>query len=152
MAGICFFFEPYDIDVWSGRRIDLDAWNYACNAAGDIDHVVVINRTRQKIRSPNADIKFDLVESSKTNIALDDVPDFKGNVAYICCPWDRAKNKTSLWDFDHNVDWYVFGPANGWREELENGVYIPQNGIGAMHSTHIATTILLHRYQAQGVK
>lgn len=138
MAGICFYFERYDIDVWSGRDIDLDAWNYACKAAGDIDKAVVINRTSKKLKSFDTSMEFEVV---------DELPHLPGRVVYVCCPWDDVDNRVSLWNFEHNVDWYVFGPANGWRKKIDSGIYVPQNGLAALHSTHIASTVLLHRYK-----
>lgn len=138
MVGICFYFERYDVDVWSGRRIDLDAWNYAIKAAGDIDRMIVINRSHMEIKTPDGNLKFKVV---------DELPELEGNVAYICCPWNKAKTKISLWDFDHNVDWYVFGPANGWQHEIDTGVYVPQAGQAALHATHVASTVMFHRYR-----
>ena len=34
MAGIVFWFENNDRDVFSGRQVDLDAWRYAIKAGG----------------------------------------------------------------------------------------------------------------------
>lgn len=53
-VGVCFYFEDNDVDVWSGRSIDLDAWNYAIKAAGDIKDVVIINRTNENLRTLDA--------------------------------------------------------------------------------------------------
>jgi hypothetical protein len=139
MVGICFYFESYDKDVWSGRRIDLDAWNYAAKAVGDVDRIIVINKTFSEIKNPDSGT-FDFK-------VVTEIPKLEGKIIKVCCPWDKCKNLKSLWDFDHNVDWYVFGPADGWREEIENGVYIPQNGKAALHSTHVASTVLFHRYE-----
>ena len=139
MVGICFYFEDHDIDVWSGRRIDLDAWNYAIKAAGDIDEVCIINTTNMRIEGPDTTLKTTIVKT---------LPQLPGKVANICCPWDTAKTKVSLWDFDHNIDWYVFGPALGWQQSTINvGVYIPvATQRIALHAIHIASTVLLHRY------
>ena len=138
MVGVCFYFEDNDVDVWSGRRIDLDAWNYAAKAAGDIDKMIVINKTLSKLTTPDGELDFSVVE---------ELPELEGRIAYICCPWNKMKLATPLWDFDHNVDWYVFGPAGGWHHEVDIGVYIPQAGIGALHSTHVASTVMFHRYR-----
>jgi len=132
MAGICFFFEDSDVDVWSGK--DLDAWNYAIKAAGDVDNMIVVNKTDQYLQSPDVNLGFQVVN---------ELPELE-NATFIKCPWDSGEN-ISLWDFDHNTDWYVFGPASGWGGV--DGVCIPQNGIGACHSVHIATTVMFHRYQ-----
>ena len=69
MAGVVFFFEQNDVDVWSGRPVDLDAWALACLAAGDIDRVVVVNRTNEALR-PFVD-RFEVVSE------LPDVPDLE---------------------------------------------------------------------------
>jgi hypothetical protein len=138
MAGICFYFESYDLDVWSGREIDLDAWNYACKACGDIDKIIVVDKTYSNIKTPDSSLDFKIVHT---------LPELEGKIIQICCPWNDMENSVSLWDFDHNVDWYVFGPASGWKNKIKNGLYIPQKGIAALHSVHIASTILLHRYE-----
>lgn len=140
MAGICFFFEENDIDVWSGRTIDLDAWNYAAKAAGDIDKIIVVNKTDKILNTPDINFDFKVVK---------ELPDFnEEKKIYVCCPWNNMKNSISLWDFNHDVDWYIFGPASGWKSVIDYGLYVPQCGIGALHSTHIASIVLLHRYKA----
>ena len=136
MAGLCFFFEDPDVDVWSGK--DLDAWNYAAKLAGDIDKMVVINKTDQVITSPDRALDFTV---------LKDLPDFDDAV-YLTPPWHKSN---SLWNFDHDVDWYVFGPAAGWAFESDNMICIPQHGMGAVHSVHAATTVMFHRYFVRGV-
>lgn len=139
MAGICFYFEENDVDVWSGRDIDFDAWNYAIKAAGDITDVIVINKTTKELQTLDASLNFSVVQ---------ELPQLTGNIATICCPWN-TDNGVSLWEFDHTgVDWYLFGPAAGWNPNVNGGVYVPQNGYGALHSTHIASIVLLHRYGA----
>lgn len=138
MVGICFYFEDNDTDVWSGRRIDLDAWNYAAKAAGDIDEMIVINRTNNTLTTPDGNMAFQVV---------DEPPTLSGHIAHICCPWDKMREAVPLWKFDHKVDWYVFGPANGWQHEVDVGVYVPQAGQAALHSTHVASTVMFHRYR-----
>ena len=133
MAGICFYYEDVDVDVWSGK--DLDAWNYACKVAGDITKMIVVNGTDQIVVSPDSELDFEVVE---------ELPEL-GKAAYIVCPWESPS--LSLWDFEHDVDWYVFGPASGWNAPLEESrVSIPQSGRGAVHSAHIATVVMFHRY------
>jgi len=139
MAGVVFFFEEQDVDVFSGRQLALSAWNYAIKAAGDIDKVIVVNRTTQKIGSFDSSLSFTVV---------DELPVLAGRLAYIVCPWDNVKTKTPLWDFDHEVDWYIFGPAAGWRKypPLLEGITVPMAGKGALHAVHIASTVMLHRF------
>jgi len=146
MAGIIFYFEENDIDVFSGRELDLSAWNYAIKTSGDITKVIIINKTNQVISSFDYGLEqFTLVPSEKDlNIPEEDV------VVQVACPWNPTNNeKVSIWDFNHDVDWYYFGPANGWSnlEESNKVVYIPQNGQGAMHAIHIVSAVMLHRYK-----
>ena len=117
MSGICFFFEQNDIDVWSGRSIDLDAWNYAMKAAGDITKLIVINRTDTVIVSPDADLE--LFEVHQEFPALD------GRVVRCVCPWDKT--------VDPSVS-----------------LYVPQAGKGSLHSVHIASVVMLHRFYGVG--
>lgn len=144
MAGICFFFESNDVDVWSGREIDLDAWAYAVLNAKDIDRVIVVNRTSNRVRR--------FLDNFQVTSAL---PVLEGRVVHVICPWDDADQKTSLWSFDHQTDWYVFGPASGWLSlglPIEQGVYVPGGAPGriALHATHAASIVLAHRYHVLG--
>lgn len=135
MAGLCFFFEAEDVDVWSGKN--LDAWNYAAKAAGDIDRMLVINRTDQTLLSPDADLaSFEVVA---------ELPALERAV-YLIGPREDNSEAINLWKFNHDIDWYVFGPAMGWTKPMVPGVYVPQNGVGALHSVHIASVVMLHRY------
>lgn len=136
MPGVCFFFEENSADVWSGRPIDLDAWRYAILLAGDVDRVHIVNRTAAPL---HVGLEVLCSESSE-------LPAFDGVVAHAVCPWDAATVRIPLWDFDHRVDWYVFGPAAGWHQEAPLGVYIPQAGMAAVHSVHAATVFMAHRY------
>ena len=61
MAGIVFFYEDYDVDVFSGTHESLLPWNYACKIAGDIDAVRVINKTGQTIQSFDMSLDFQVV-------------------------------------------------------------------------------------------
>jgi hypothetical protein len=143
MAGIVFFFEDNDVDIFSGRRIDLSAWNYAIKSAGDVDRVIVVNKTDKALPSIDSDfLQFEIIS---------ELPILSGHVTRIICPWDNADIKIPLWDFNHNTDWYVFGPAGGWGRYAtpSNGVYIPMANSGALHSVHIASAVMLHRF---GVK
>jgi hypothetical protein len=143
MAGIVFFFEENDVDLFSGRRIDLSAWNYAIKSAGDIDRVIVVNRTNMNISSFDSELTEFRIER--------EIPVLTGKVCHIICPWDTSNVNIPLWDFDHDVDWYLFGPAAGWRKYgcVDFGVSVPMSGRGALHAVHIASTIMLHRF---GVK
>jgi hypothetical protein len=137
MAGLVFYYQDSDIDVWSGHN--LDAWNYAASAAGSIDKMIVINQTDQVVNTPNASLEFRLVE---------EMPVLEGHKTLVVCPWEIAP-KVSLANFDHDTDWYVFGPAQGWGNPLPSAdayLTIPQAGQGACHSVHVATAIMYDRY------
>ena len=136
MAGIVFYFEDNNVDVFSGRREDLDAWNYACKFAGDIDKVVIINE------SSGETTPFDV--SLDTQIVAE-MPKLEGSSVQLIPPGSATEIGQSLWDFDHKIDWYVFGPARGMAPEGDH-IYIPQAGVGHMHSVHIASVVLAHRH------
>jgi hypothetical protein len=140
MTGITFFFENNDTDVWSGRRVDLDAWNYACKAAGDIDSVIIINKTAMEIKH------FDVKMNTHIVSTWEEAEEIMSGdrQTFITCPWDGGSH-SPLYDFDHKTDWYVFGPASGWKVPRD-GIYIPQAGRGSLHSMHIASAVLLHRF------
>lgn len=137
MVGIVFFFEDNDIDVWSGRRIDFDVWNNAVKTTADVRQAIIINKTSADLQSWDADMEI---------IITTDFPTLSGRVAHLICPWNNADTKISLWDFDHQVDWYVFGPAAGWHEQIQLGITIPQYGTCALHSLHVASIVMMHRF------
>ena len=137
MAGLCFYFEDYDVDVWSGH--DLDAWNYAAKTAGDITKIIVVNKTDQLIRSPDSSLElFEVVQ---------ELPKLPNSIKCVG-PNEKGPNAISLWDFSHDVDWYIFGPAAGWGGQVD-GLNIPQAGRGALHSVHACTVIMTHRYHVK---
>lgn len=140
MAGICFYFEDADVDVWSGK--DFDAWNYACKVAGDIDSAFVVNATDQVLQAFDTSMDFRTFDS-----LADAEQSMSGVKSFVGCPWDQG-NYTPLYQCDHSlIDWYIFGPAAGWSE-THDGICIPQAGLGAVHSVHAATAIMFQRYWA----
>jgi hypothetical protein len=142
MAGICFFFENNDVDVWSGRNSDLDAWNYACKVAGDIDKAIIINQSSMDLKTFDENMDVKIVSSLKE-------ANIEGHITQLVCPWNTAET-TSLWDYDHNTDWYIFGPAEGWEQDFfGTQVCVPQHSKGGLHSVHVATTVMLHRYSVK---
>lgn len=144
MAGIVFYFENYDRDVWSGRKIDLDAWNYNCKVAG-IDKVIIVNNSVYDVSSFDKGMDVQIVK---------ELPEFKGHVTQLVCPWENTpSDKINLWDFDHETDWYVFGPADGWvgNHFADSYVTVPQNGIGAHHGVFIASVVMFHRFGIKGI-
>ena len=145
MAGICFFYEHEDVDVWSGKK--LDAWHYACKAAGDIDSIIVINLSDREPECPSKEYNFHVVQSIAEAEEL-----MEGHVTQVVCPWNFF-DVFEVWDYDHDTDWYIFGPASGWC-----GVEVGQTKItiqcanegAALHSVHAATVVLTSRYRALG--
>jgi len=144
MTGICFFFENEDVDVWSGK--DLDAWNYACKVAGDITDVIVINKTSQTLLPMDAAMNFTVVSTLEEAQAL-----MSGEIVYMACPWDNTI-LSSLTGYAHTANWYVLGPAAGWGSySIPSGMYVPQAGLAAVHSVHLATVLMFHRFWALNV-
>lgn len=135
MVGVAFYFEHNDIDVYSGRAIDLDAWNIASKISGDITEMLIVNRTEQKLNTPDTQLVFSVV---------DKLPILE-NAIYL----DPTKG-TSLWDLDHSpVEWYVFGPASGWDHQADptkRYIHIPTMMNVHCHSQHVMTAVMYHRY------
>jgi len=144
MTGIVFYYEDSDTDVWSGKKND--AWNYSLVASGGFTDVIIINLSESSPEGINRAFSSTVVTSLTAATDL-----MTGSIAQIVCPWDYPDDsKTSVWDYNHAADWYIFGPAGGWHTTQISGstkVYIPQAGSGALHSIHAATTILAHRYK-----
>jgi hypothetical protein len=136
LAGIAFFFEDNDTDVYSGRRVDLDAWNYASKMSNDIDRAIIVNRTDQKLQSFDRAMDIEIVDT---------LPELDGTVTRVVTPWSADDDTVELYDFDHRTDWYVFGPAAGFSPD-GSSVTIPQAGRGAMHSVHTASVVMAHRH------
>ena len=143
MAGLVFYFEDNDRDVWSGRNLDFDAWNYLAQIPGDITKIRVINKTQNTYDPFNEALDVEY---------LDALPDFgTDHVTQLVCPWEPVEY-IELWDFDHNTDWYVLGPANGWGGNHfgDQLVSVPQYSNVACHAIHIATVAMAHRYKVKG--
>jgi len=140
MASVCFFYEENDVDVFSGRQDLLDAWNYALLMAGDIDHVVIINLTDERLNF-NQSFKVDIVESVENFHEISD-----GQKVVLVGAENEFSNPVSLWDYDHKDDWYFFGSASG-HQLSESGISIPSENEMALHSVHAATVIFSHRYK-----
>ncbi len=147
MAGIIFYFEDNDKDVCSGRYADLDLWNYACKIAG-IEKAIIINKSSLNITSFDSDMDIIIIQDEK------ELPKLEGNIVQLVCPWEETPLKPiELWDTNHNFDWYFFGPSSGWKGNFPQGhsfLTIPQKGMGATHSIHVATATMYHRYNIKG--
>jgi len=155
VPGLAIHFERNDIDVWSGRQIDLDAYRYACKAFG-FDKLVVINLTGEKITV--GDSAFDWRE-------------FKSVEEFLETTTDRV-----LWfDLPHRIPpgctpriigkqphpkaecWYMFGPAAGWAPAPTKGddkqwATMPQLGSGALHGTHVASIVMFDAFRWRGLQ
>ena len=143
MAGIVFYFEDYDTDVWSGRPIDMDAWKYSVNASIGIDKVFIINKTEEEPKWFNNTMDIQIV---------DEMPELEGHITQLVTPSEMVrynKESLSLWDFNHDTDWYVFGPASGWGGNHFGDTFlsIPHNNNVHHHSVFIGTITLYHRYE-----
>lgn len=149
MAGIVFWFENNDRDVFSGRKVDLDAWRYAVKAGG-IEKARCFNATELEVKF---DKDFDFEVAGKDNIDfLDWVDSHKEeNLVFFDTEWSCPESAIPISDLDHStVDWYIFGAANGFHSDIlrdHNFVYLPINGMGALHSVHIASAVLLRRWE-----
>lgn len=138
MAGIVFYFENNDRDVWSGRRIDLDAWNYNCKI-GNIDKAIIVNLTSQELITfdGNMDVTF-----------VNELPSLIGHVTQLVTPIETT-GTTPLWDFNHETDWYILGPSSGWGGNYfaDTLLTIPQQSPVYHHSVFVATTLMFHRHK-----
>jgi hypothetical protein len=149
MAGIVFWFENFDKDVFSSRHpVDLDAWRYAAKA-GDIHNMHCINTS-----STFSDSQLQL-GGTGTNTFSETFEDWYAthsteNIVILETQWTAPPGSIALKDLDHsNVDWYVFGSSSGAPIGLPHQyVYLPQNGVAALHSAHIASAVMLRRFEA----
>lgn len=144
MAGIIFYFEDNDRDVYSGRPIDLDAWVYAAMAAGDVDKLAIVNRTDVDLQAAINGLHGQLQIE-----VTDNTPNVLGEIVRVVTPGEADTMTESIWDFKHDVDWYFFGPAEGHRP-AGRSIMIPQSGGGFLHSVHIASVVCLHRFHKLG--
>lgn len=128
MVSLAFYFQHHDLDVFSGRRQDVDAWNYSAKS-GEIDEIIMADETGNNWKT----------DSRTPHRFVADLNDLEGVVAYFC-----PHGETSLWSLDHSkIDVYAFGPASGWDSRpRELTVRIP--GI-EIHAQHAASVAMAHR-------
>lgn len=147
MAGIVFWFQEYDTDVFSGRPIDLDAWRYAIKA-GNIQEVKCVNETEEPISIGDTNMDFEIIGSNFedfTNWISD-----HSNIAIFDTEWTCPEGAIPLSELNHSdIDWYVFGSADLGVPKNINAqyVYLPISGTGALHSVHIASAVMLRRWE-----
>ena len=144
MAGLVFFYEDVDTDVYSGDPSTLAVWSYAAKLAGDVDNIVVVNTTDQRLTSPDQAMGFEVLPD------IEHLDAIQGHKTIVCCPWSGIVGAESLYTFSHDTEWYMFGPASGWLIPplYDSAVYVPQAGNGACHATHVATAVMFDRYRA----
>jgi len=153
MAGIIFFYEESYKDVFSGANEEtMNAWNYARHIGGGIDCMVVINCTGEHLESPDQSLDFLEIPCNRLDQAAEILNSINGsNKAFFVTPWEAPHFGTpqDLWSWDHETDWYVFGPASGWSaissHPVGTPITIPQHGMGAAHAIHVATAVMFHR-------
>ncbi len=139
MVGVCFFYEDQDTDVFSGRPEMLHAWNYALKSAGDVTRVAIINLTAKRTTFNKA-FDYRVYEDIKEFYATAD-----GSIMHVGAANEFDKS-ISLWNYKHDDDWLVFGPAHG-HPKLPYGLTIPAANNSVFHAVHAATVIMTHRYE-----
>ena len=148
MAGIVFWFELNDTDVFSGRPVDLDAWRYAIKAGG-IDKAVCFNESELELFF-DAGFDFTIGGGSVEEYELWIGNHKDLNLVFIETERSCPPGAISISSLDHNnVDYYIFGRSNGVpRNNLgKQYVFLPQNGVAYLHSVHIASAVLLRRWE-----
>jgi len=141
MAGIVFYFQEWDKDVWSGRAVDLDAWRYAARAGG-VEELRCINET---------DVVFpDWLNFECINNLTDWAEEHRNEkLVVVDTEWTCPEGAIPLSELNHSeVDWYIFGSTNPLPKlDWCQYVYLPQYGTGALHSVHIASAVMLRRWE-----
>lgn len=149
MAGIVFWFEDNDRDVFSGRRVDLDAWRYAVKAGG-IEKVRCFNSTELEV---SFDLGFDFEIAGRDDTDyLEWVDQHRDeNLVFFDTEWSCPDFAIPFAEVNHkDVDWYIFGRAAGLPGVPDDRfiyTYLPINGSAALHSLHIASAVLLRRWE-----
>jgi len=138
MATLVFYFEDSTFDVYSGKVVDLSAWNHACKVA-DIKNAIIINKSSQNITTFDADMDIQIVE---------EIPLFEGNVTQLVTPTEISE-ATSLYDFNHETDYYVIGPASGWKGNYfsDNYIFIPQHTTAAAYGLIAGSVVMYDRFR-----
>lgn len=144
-AGVVFWFQQEDTDVFSSRPIDLDAWRYAIKAGG-CDKARCINETEEDLKFDGA-FDFETIGSSQADLKnwLAD----KENVVVFQCEWSCPEDAIPLRELDHTkVDWYVFGHGANAPFNLDaQYVYMPIADQAGLHPVHAASAVMLRRWE-----
>ncbi len=152
--GIVVPFELNDIDVWSGREIDLDAYRYTLKGFG-LNKLIVINLAGAKLPTSKA---FDQEMDYRV---LDTYEEFfeqelgRSQLTLFEPQWEFGSHyaPTALQDLSHSKEgWYVFGPAMGfdksWVDLDIRYSYMPMIPRCAWHTTHLVAAVLWDRQKA----
>jgi len=134
-------FEDNYSDAWGGTEESLFMYKQMC-FNWNIDELRIIDLRSDKSRQPR-DETLNMKYYSSLEESISDLH----NCVYI-----DIHGTTNLWAFKHKKDMnYIIGASYGYRETpIGIRIRIPQNGHGELHSTHIASIILSHRYMNIG--
>lgn len=131
--GVCFHFELNDLDVWSGRQIDLDAWRYALKAFGG-NRLAMINLCNAQVQISDESIQFE--QHASLNAFLEAHP--TDTKVYV----EIGGENLDL--FEHpNECWYVFGGAQVSLPRADVGIPTPF----ALHPIHVEQIVLWDRFR-----
>lgn len=157
--GLCFHFETTDRDLWSGRKIDLDAWQTMC-VAFDVKKVVCIDLAGwAHIDWPQGGPDLKIVKS------LEEFEEYAGEDSlerriYVETPWTVPKENSppitpyrSINLTTDDIYWLIIGPSAGIKPSSNRKHYytVPQeggkNGKGpSLYPVHMASVPLSHFY------
>lgn len=119
-------------------------------AGGDIDEMIVINMTDFAPANPAEVIGRGLGNGFTVVQSLEQAQAVIGEdrVTQAVCPWNFGRQATDLRDYQHETDWYVFGPAIGWggHDMGSDKITIPVPDDTPMFSVQAAAVIFSHRY------
>lgn len=149
MSGIVFYFQENDKDVFSGRKVDLDAWRYAMKAGG-INEAKIINETELSL-SLGGDMNYEIIgRSDQDLVKWVNNNKHNNNIVALSPEWECPYDSKSIYELNNNIldiNWFLIGGANGLPKLDIEYVYFPQNGQGAMHSVHVASVLNIYLWK-----
>ncbi|NNE83621.1 MAG: hypothetical protein HKN28_06590 [Alphaproteobacteria bacterium] len=137
MTGVCFHFDAEERDESA-----LEAWRAIAPLAGDIDTVAVIHHSMEPIYDPDDPIGLCLY--ANVNQFIDDHGD--RSMVHVDTSVGRYMGSVPLWQFHHDIDWYLFGRNGDANPEVASIISMPQPSKAKLPVTLIASTVLLHRH------
>lgn len=158
MVAAVFHFEDQDLDVWSGRDIDLDIWRYNTKMFG-IDTLIMIDQV------PDGGTLYQHLDEEQKFERFTSIDDFlqahpQGEKVWFETPWSFPSSITpiKLNNFQHPANtsdvFYIFGPATGFNiaeNDSRTWVTIPQVTQGATHSSFLAPIVFYDRARKLGI-